>query len=196
MTDWEQRWVEGDTPWDKGAPAPPLLEFLNGPHAGLLNGAQILVPGCGSGHDVRALAEKDTRPVGLDLSETALQKAQEYEKIGGESYMLGDFLTMNDSQYDAIWEHTCFCAIDPSRRQDYAEAAARLVRPGGHLVGVFFLNPWDEGEEENGPPFGASREEIEKLFAPWFTLRHKKVPETSYTGREGREWLACFERQS
>jgi hypothetical protein len=38
---------------------------------------------------------------------------------------------------------------------------AEILPVGGHLVGVFFLTPWDPGETEKGPPFAASREEIE-----------------------------------
>ncbi len=51
---WEGAWREGRTPWDHGAPAPPLVEYLqqNVPPTG-----QILVPGSGGGHDARALAE-------------------------------------------------------------------------------------------------------------------------------------------
>ena len=47
--DWEQNYRENNTPWDKGAPAPPLADWLNGR---ALQG-EILVPGCGAGHDAR-----------------------------------------------------------------------------------------------------------------------------------------------
>lgn len=192
--DWNARWIEGDTPWDKGAPAPPLLEFLKSDEGSHLSGADVLVPGCGSGHDVRALAEHGAKPIGMDVSKKALEYAGSFQAVGNETYVLGDFLEWTDGSYDAIWEHTCFCAIDPARRRDYAEAAARLIRPGGHLIGVFFLNPWDPGEEEQGPPFGATREEIQAYFGTRFALKSEKIPETAYAGREGREWLVRFER--
>jgi len=51
--DREQRYRTGDTPWEKGAPAPPLLDWIR--ERGALNGS-IQVLGCGSGYDVRALA--------------------------------------------------------------------------------------------------------------------------------------------
>ena len=51
--DWDRRYQIGDIPWEKGAPAPPLLEWLQA--CGPLHG-NILVPGCGYGHDVRAIA--------------------------------------------------------------------------------------------------------------------------------------------
>ena len=102
----------------------------------------------------------------------------------------------------AIWEHTCFCAIDPSRRDDYARSASEVLAPGGVLAGVFFLNPWDEGEEHMGPhgpgglgpPFGASQEAIDACFSPWFERIEAWVPKTAYPGREGREWLAVYKR--
>lgn len=38
----------------------------------------------------------------------------------------------------AVWEHTCFCAIEPSQRSAYARALAALLRPGQRLLGLFF----------------------------------------------------------
>ena len=53
MTDWENRYQTGDMPWEKGQPSPPLLELLGKPVD--WGKGPILVPGCGFGHDVRAL---------------------------------------------------------------------------------------------------------------------------------------------
>ena len=51
-TDWEDHYRTGDMPWDKGAPSPGLVDFLTSePVRG-----RVLVPGCGLGYDVRALA--------------------------------------------------------------------------------------------------------------------------------------------
>ncbi len=194
--DWNARWEEGDTPWEKGYAAPPLMELLEGPLGIVFRDAKVLVPGCGSGHDVRALARYGACPVGMDLSEAALDVARNYPVVGDEKYLLGNFLNWDESCYEGIWEHTCFCAIQPEERAAYARAAARLIQPGGYLAGVFFLNPWDPGEEGNGPPFGATREEILETFTPWFDLRFEKIPEKSYPGREGKEWLILLERKN
>lgn len=197
MTDWDLRWIEGDTPWDKGAAAPPLLEYLESGGTELAGASHVLVPGCGSGHDVRALAQRGVAVTGLDLSPTAVASARGIPAVGGERYECGDFLDADwlpRRACDAIWEHTCFCAIDPGDRERYVRTAARVLPAGGHLVGVFFLNPWDPGEVGEGPPFGATRDEIIALFSPCFALRKEAVPGRAYPGREGREWLAVFER--
>ena len=198
MTDWNARYLAGETPWEKGAPAPPLVELLEKTDIAIWGSGIVLVPGCGTGHDVRALSTKGVKVLGLDLAEEAVAKARSFPAAGAEEYELGDFLDPNWRQgkrFSAIWEHTCYCAIDPSRRPDYAEACAELIAPGGHLVGVFFLTPNKSGEEDQGPPFNASTEELDARFAPWFERVESWVPERAYPGREGDEWLAIYRRK-
>lgn len=174
--------------------APPLEEFLAGSDAAWLTSGRVLVPGCGSGHDVRALAATGAEVVGLDISETAIATAREQAPVANETYRCADFFAGDHGSYDALWEHTCFCAIDPDRRDDYAAAAAAAVRPGGYLVGVFFINPWDADETAEPPPFGATREAIIGHLAPGFEWIDGRVPSRAFPGREGREWLAWFQR--
>ena len=56
MTDWEARYQAGETPWEKGEAAPPLIELLGKLEKPAWGRGPILVPGCGFGHDVRALS--------------------------------------------------------------------------------------------------------------------------------------------
>lgn len=198
MTDWDERWRAGDTPWEKGYAAPPLAEYLEAGDTELHRARRVLVPGCGSGHDVRELARHGIGATGLDLSATAIGRARREAPAGREDYVCGDLFAADwriGREFDAVWEHTCFCAIDPSLRPAYAKAMADILSAGGHLVGVFYLTPWDPGETGEGPPFAATREEIAELFSPWFDLRKERVPGRAYPGREGKEWLVVLERQ-
>ena len=197
MTDWNQRYETQDTPWEKGLPAPPLLEFLERDGPSVWGEGRVLVPGCGTGHDVRALAAAGCKPLGLDLAPNALELARANPKVGAETYELGDFLDpawRKNKSFNAIFEHTCYCAIDPSRRDDDAAACAELIAPGGHLVGVFFLTPNDPGEENDGPPFNASIPELDARFTSAFERVDSWVPALSYPGREEREWFAIYRR--
>ncbi|MEP2775788.1 MAG: methyltransferase domain-containing protein [Luteolibacter sp.] len=198
MTDWNGRYELGDTPWEKGRAAPPLLEVLGKQGPAIWGEGRTLVPGCGTGHDVRALAAAGLNPLGLDLAPRAIELAKSHQPAGSENYELGDFLDpawRAGKTFSAIWEHTCYCAIDPSRRPDYAQACADLIEPGGHLIGVFFLTPNDLSEADQGPPFNSTIPELDQRFAPWFEREHAWVPDNAYPGREGKEWIAIYRRK-
>jgi SAM-dependent methyltransferase len=199
MTDWDERYRLGDTPWEKGQAAPPLLEVINRCERDIWGDGAVLVPGCGLGHDVRALAGVGVQALGLDLSPLAVEMAREFPVVGGEIYEVGNFLDAGlwaDRKFSAMWEHTCFCAIDPAQRQAYAEAAGQLLIDGGVLIGVFFITPFDPGEDHAGPPFATTIEELDQRFAPWFERIGGWVPERAYPGREGREWIGLFRKVS
>jgi SAM-dependent methyltransferase len=172
--DWEQRYQSGDTPWEKGAPAPPLLEWLG--NRGAMEG-DVLVPGCGLGHDVRAIAAASpaARVVGLDIAASALDQACQFSVVGQETYLCGDLFDLPaelTGRFQWVFEHTCFCVIEPRRRNDYVTAMIRALRPGGFLLGIFYLDPWDPGEAPpgGGPPFAVAPEELDSLFGAHFEL--------------------------
>lgn len=192
-TDWEANYQRNETPWDKGAPSPGLVDFLrNEPVRG-----RVLVPGCGLGHDVRALAATADEVVGLDIAPSAVKGARTFPAVGGESYELADLFALPPRLlgcFDWVWEHTCFCAIDPAMREAYVAAVAEALRPGGHLLAIFYLDPGHDHPGE-GPPFGVSKAELDALFAPRFTLVREWLPENAYAGREAREWMRVLRRR-
>ena len=193
-TDWEKRYAEKDMPWEKGEPHPALVELLQRqPIHGL-----VLVPGCGFGHDVRALASTSDSVVGLDIAPSAIQTARRHPEVGGESYLVGDLFALPPrlrGTFDWVFEHTCFCAIDPARRAEYVTAVATALRPGGHFFAIFFLDP-DLDPGETGPPFGISADELDALFLPEFHLLHEWVPAATFPGREGRERCRILRRRA
>lgn len=196
--DWESRYQSGDTPWEKGVQHPTLPLFLR---QSPLHG-RVLVPGCGSGADVRAIAEamkadKTGEVFGLDCAPSAVARAHAIPRIGQESYIQGDLFALPaewEGSFDAVWEHTCFCAIDPASRGDYARAVAKALRTGGILAAIFFLDPGlDPGE--SGPPYGVTREELDALFTPAFELLRAEPVVATYPGREGGEELRVYRRK-
>jgi SAM-dependent methyltransferase len=195
MRDWEGCYRNNDTPWDKGTSAPPLDDLVEEYGSAVFHGGPVLVPGCGLGHDVRRIAELGVPAHGVDISPTAVEKAVSSTSIVSATFEVGDFLDPAwriGRQYAAIWEHTCFCAIDPALRADYVRAAADLLPPGGLLYGVFYLTPTANPSDRDGPPFEVTVEELDTLFAPWFDRILGKAPTRAYPGREGREWLAVY----
>jgi len=190
-TDWETRYQNGDTPWDKGVAAPPLVDFLTRYQ---IRG-RVLVPGSGPGHDVRILASHGASATGLDLSDTAIHQALNSPRVAGEIHERGNLFALPSSwsgRFDWVVEHTCFCAIDPDRRADYVHAITGVLKPGGELFAIFYLNP----EADQGPPFGITKEEIGRLFDPKFELLEEWVPMQAFSGRKGRELCQLRRRNS
>ena len=192
-TDWEALYQAGEAGWDKGAPSPGLLAYLQEtPLTG-----RVLVPGCGRGHDVRAIAAAGAREViGLDLAPSAIEGAK---PAPNTRYVLGDLFALPtefDAAFDAVFEHTCFCAIPRERRDDYVAAVARALKPGGLLVGVFYLTPRDNPDPALGPPFNATLEELDARFSPHFTLLRSETPTVAFDGREGREVLRVLQKNN
>ena len=190
MTEWNRRYEAEDTPWDKGEAHPVLRDMLA---HGALSG-RVLVPGCGTGHDVRELARRGLHVVGLDLAPLALERAGNHAPVADETYVLGDLFDLPPEwrgAFDGVFEHTCFCAIDPARRADYVAAVADVLRPGGRYLAVFFLDPGNDGD---GPPFGCTTTELDGLFDARFRLLEEHAAIPTYTEREGRELLRLYER--
>ena len=190
-TDWEARYESGDMPWEKGEPSPGLVDFLAA-HPELPRGT-VCVPGCGTGHDVRAWAEAGFEVAGFDLAPSAVRLAQEKTTAAGLTarFQRADFLTDRPPrQFDWLFEHTLYCAINPEQRDDYVQAVLRWIKPKGQFLAVHYLIP-----DEDGPPFGTTREEVVKRFSPYFELLEEWVPR-SYPNRTGLELMLWWRRNS
>lgn len=165
MSGWDTRYQTGDTPWDLGGPSKVVMAAVR---SSLKTDARILVPGCGLGWDVEALARLGHDVTGTDLSPSAVERAR--RRVGAlpaTRLIVGDALSPPPdwrAQFDAMVEHTFFCAINPRRRPDYIAAAEHCLRPGGLLLGAFLHFAG------GGPPYGTSPSELERLFSPRFDI--------------------------
>lgn len=182
---WEERYQAGDAHWDKGAPSPGLVDFLAA-HPGLPRGS-VCVPGCGSGHDVRAFAQAGFDVHGFDIAPSAIRLGTEKTKAAGlkARFQPADFLRDAPPQkFDWLFEHTLFCAIQPHEREDYVHAVLRWLKPDGQYLAVNYMIV----EDSEGPPFPTSRDELLRRFSPCFELVTDWMPR-SYANRTGREWM-------
>jgi len=182
---WENLYQTGDTRWDKGEASPGLVDFLKRER---LSKGSVLVPGCGRGHDARVWANAGFSATGLDVAPSAVRESREQTAPGiNAQFREGNFLEDEPfARFDYIFEHTLFCAINPSERDNYVKAARRWLKPDGKFVAVFYLIP-----DTDGPPFGTTREEVRERFEPFFLLEEDWVPR-SYPNRTGLEWMTVW----
>ena len=109
-----------------------------------------------------------------------------------ENLWQADFFALSaDNQFDLLIEQTFFCALPPSLRPAYAQQCARLLRPGGKLVGLLFDTEFAGATE---PPFGGSREEYANYFRPYFEFIHFETAHNSLRARAGRELFICLQK--
>lgn len=188
--DWEDRYQRGETPWEKGAGAPGLVDFLRR-HPDLPRGA-VVVPGCGTGHDARTWARHGFDTLGVDLAPSAIRRAEDHPESPGlrARFLVADFLRDPPAQrFDWLFEHTLFCAIDPSERDLYGQAVRRWLAPGGHFLALHYML-----REGDGPPFGCTQEELMERFAGDFQLVEGWIP-PSYPNRAGLELMLWWRRR-
>ncbi|MFO1457914.1 MAG: haloacid dehalogenase-like hydrolase [Verrucomicrobiota bacterium] len=190
--DWEALYQEGDTRWDRGMPAPGLVDFLADWPTEFPRGRRVAVPGCGRGHDARAWASAGFHVEAEDLSPSAVREARARTPAGMTvEFLEGDFLAEGPGKpVDWLFEHTLFCAIPPSRRAEYVRAVERRVRPGGHYLAINYLQPADAF----GPPFGVTISELRRWWEPGFELVRHWVPR-SFESRRGRERMFVWRRR-
>ena len=181
---WENRYQTQEMSWEKGAPAPGLVDFLTA-NPNVPRGA-VAVPGCGTGNDVRVFAAAGFEAHGFDFAPSAIRLARAKTAAAGlnATFHQVDFLHDEPPQkFDWLFEHTLFCAIKPEERDDYVRAVCRWLKPGGYYLTVnYFLC------ETKCPPWPTTREEQIRRFAPHFELLADWMPR-SYPNREGKEWM-------
>ncbi|HLO93913.1 MAG TPA: methyltransferase domain-containing protein [Burkholderiaceae bacterium] len=170
---WQQRFERGQTPWDRGAPHPQLQAWLA---AGVLHaGQRVLVPGCGSGHELLVLAAAGLQVRGLDYAPAAVERARERVRAAG----LGDVSAVTVEQADVlawqpvdqeapdvVYEQTCLCALHPDHWQGYASQLAQWLRPGGQLLAMFMQAKRESAGQGvvDGPPYHCDINAMRALF--------------------------------
>jgi SAM-dependent methyltransferase len=163
---WQSKFEAGTTPWDRGAASPQLAQWLAD---GTLAPCRILVPGCGSGHEVAALAARGFDVVGLDYTPAAVERtrARLAAGAGRAQVVQADALAWKSPQpFDAVYEQTCLCAIHPDHWVEYARQVHGWLRPGGRLCALFMQAPRDGARQGliEGPPYHCDVNAMRALF--------------------------------
>lgn len=187
---WNKLYLGGDTGWDKGSCAPPIARMLKGAVAPA--GSRLGVLGSGRGHEAIAAAKAGYRVAAIDFSEeackaTAANAAAAQVKVDPLQEDVFTLYRRQPGHYDALIEHTCFCAIAVERRAEYVDAVHALLRKGGIYFGLFYAHG-----KPGGPPFDTTEQEVRRLFSKHFEVQRLTPATDSFELRAGKELEAVF----
>lgn len=182
---WEHLYRDDEAGWEIGRAAPPLANYFA---ARSPAGLRTLVIGCGRGHEARMLAGLGARVTAIDISTRAIAAARAATPAGtAVEFRVHDLFVPLGERFDLVVEHTCFCAIEPERRDEYVARMAGALVDGGALVGLFY----DHGRP-GGPPHTTSEPELRERFGRVFKIEELATAEGSVLAREGQELLGRF----
>jgi thiopurine S-methyltransferase len=187
---WTQRYKDGDTGWDLGAPSPPIKKFIDE----LSNkDLKILVPGAGNAYEVEYLWNQGFKNVYvLDISTLPLENFAGRNPDFPKNQMLCmDFFELKE-KFDLVIEQTFFCAINPTLRPAYAKKMFEIINYPGKLAGLLFAKEFDK----QGPPFGGTAAEYLPYFEPYFRIEKMEICQNSIPPRAGNElWIELAKKQ-
>jgi methyl halide transferase len=163
---WQQRFAANETPWDRGAANPQLAVWLDSRE---LVPCRIVVPGCGSGHEVVVLARLGFDVTALDYAPAAIALTRDrLERANARATVVqADALAWQPaSRFDAVYEQTCLCALHPDQWRAYADRIDGWLAPGGRLYALFMQVIRDGAAQGmiGGPPYHCDINAMRALF--------------------------------
>lgn len=164
---WQSRFETGTTPWDRGAVHPRLQAWAD---AGRLPpGQQVVVPGCGNGWEVAALAARGLQVTGIDYAPAAVEATRKRLLAAGLQARVeqADVLQWTPPQpVELVYEQTCLCALHPDHWMAYARQLQRWLVPQGRLLALFVQMPREAAAQGliEGPPYHCDINAMRALF--------------------------------
>ena len=183
----------GIPPWDIGR---PQREFVKLEESGAVVG-DVLDVGCGTGENSIFLASKGHRVLGVDLSETAIEKAK---AKSGEHHVRAEFMVWNavrlrelKMQFDTCIDCGLFHTFSDEDRVPYREGLRSVLKPGGRFFMLVFSN---EEPLDWGGPRRVTEREIRDTFAKGWKINsiEKASFESQLHEDGGKAWLSAITR--
>jgi thiopurine S-methyltransferase len=181
---WHERWRSGQIGFHQPSVDPQLMRHW--PALRLAAGSRVFVPLCGKSLDMLWLREQGHCVTGVDISAIALEAfcmengipARRRLRDGFEVYedanlelICGDFFALTPAMLNdvaAVYDRAALISWSEELRSSYVRHLVGLLKPGTQML----LHALEYPQAQMaGPPFSLERREIERLFAPCFSIR-------------------------
>jgi hypothetical protein len=164
---WDERFERAFTPWDRGGAPAELRAFVAQAQDPLSVAGQppaVLLPGCGSAHELALMLDAGWDATAIDFSSVAVARAKQLAGQWADRVLQADFFDYSPPRpLDLVYEQAFLCALPRARWPEVAQRWSDLLPPGALLAGYFFFD-----DAPKGPPFGIARARLDALLAPHF----------------------------
>ncbi|MDO8473043.1 MAG: class I SAM-dependent methyltransferase [Dehalococcoidia bacterium] len=155
-----------DIPWEEGKPTRELVELIE---SGTVDKGPALDICCGSANNAIFLAKHGFDCYGLDISPTAINRAQEKATDAGISCHLltGNalHLTYPDDFFALVFDRGCFHSIPSKERREFIKGVHRVLKPGGKYQMICFSST-----DPRPHAYAFSEDELRGYFEPTFKI--------------------------
>ncbi len=162
---WNQRYREGDSPWDTGEPSSELLRVLAEEK---ITPCPAIELGCGTGSNAVWLARQGFNVLGVDLSPLAIERAEQRAQAAEVKarFLAADVLDPPDlgGPYPFFFDRGCYHVVRRTDVSRYLRTLERVTAMG--TVGLVLAGNACEPHSP-GPPVVTEEEirgELERLF--------------------------------
>lgn len=150
LTQWNDRYRDGNVPWDTGRPSSELQRVLRD---NAIASCRALELGCGTGTNSIWLAEQGFDITGVDVAPLAIEQASKQATDAGVTaeFIAADVLHLPDlgAPFEFFFDRGCYHAIRREAPTGYATAVARHLAAGAR--GLILAGNANEPHDP-GPP--------------------------------------------
>ena len=144
--------------------------------------SEVLIPLCGKTVDLIYLSKKVLKVTGVEFVQTAIDQFFTENNlepvIQNEHYTYSnidivnlDIFTLDlNKKFDLVVDRAALIALPKVERKKYGKVVDHHLKPSGLVILTTIDIP---KEEDNGPPFYVSSEEVKELYPMYETLKQK-----------------------
>ncbi len=165
--DWDQRYRDGETPWNTGRPSVELQSMLD---EYAIAPCRALEIGCGAGVNAVYLAQRGFEVTAFDVSATAIEAARRRarDKHVDCRFLVASAIEPPDlgAPFDFVFDRGCFHVVRELDERAVVNHLKRWLAPDGRLL-VLTGNANEENHE--GPP-RLTEDEVRAAFEITFDI--------------------------
>jgi len=200
QVDWDQRYVQSDTPWDSGVPSEQLKSLLI---EGKVKPCRALELGCGTGTNAIYLAQQGFDVTAVDLSSAALEHAREKAAQANLkiNFVQADVTAMPDlgGYFQFVFDRGTYHVVREINLAGFQAMLANVIEPSGHYL-VLAGNANTSLPPEAGPPTIRASAVVSEIELNSFNLIEMKQIYFHSIKVDGKEytplaWSALFQRR-